>query len=655
MTPENIITSYQLKPANIFSLQDKSTTSNVQVKRPKIVIQIFTKKIPELHNQTSTLGKSHGWTSQRSFFLEPKLRNSTNHQLCSCSNNSTAPARRAHISHYATEMSTLYFCTILLAFLACLSLEVNASAVKGYPHEPVKVGYIKEAEKSVKLAAPVNPISAPVPVLESSRRVYNDESIRRLSQQPSIVAEAPVVAEAGKPVPVVLPVVAQSVQAPVVGDVPVQGASVVAPVVVPIAAPIEAPKEQAAAVEPVASVPVVPAAVVPEAVVVPKSDIPMKQADDVLPVHSERSAPIRAEQPIPSAPIVPIVEQPIVAPVAKVAEQPAPVVAAQPSVVQSEPAYKPIAQIQPEPVVPLVQAAPIQPVEDKKVVDSVLQAKKDEIAAPVQGEPSPIEVPAPDPQLALSEPIDSATKLLIDLDEHVQKFLPAEDQQQAGQHPKDPVLVPGVDFSPPSSVNSPVEPSGKSSAPLMPYSLSVPDDSIVPPLPVLDSVEKNHGSSGSAQAAPPSPSQSQAGSGSGSQISSPSAPRQGNNQNQNQQQVITQLMDQLDSLQHRIQDTINQLVARRRYVMSALLRPMGTYVRRVRTNLERLQNRVNQLQAAASSVGNGQNRPGGFVDAAAIETIRRRIDDISKRISDIVNRIRFSLTPTSAPMNSNGK
>ena len=116
--------------------------------------------------------------------------------------------------------------------------------------------------------------------------------------------------------------------------------------------------------------------------------------------------------------------------------------------------------------------------------------------------------------------------------------------------------------------------------------------------------------------------------------------------------MISQLLDQLDALQARITDTTNQLVSRRRYVMSALLRPMGTYVRRVRTNLERLQTRVNHLQAAAQSVGNGSTRPGGFVDAQAIESINSRIQEISKRISDIVNRIRFSLTPTSAPLNA---
>ena len=100
-----------------------------------------------------------------------------------------------------------------------------------------------------------------------------------------------------------------------------------------------------------------------------------------------------------------------------------------------------------------------------------------------------------------------------------------------------------------------------------------------------------------------------------------------------------------------MQETINQLVARRRYLMSAMLRPMVTYVRRVRGNLERLQNRLSAL----SSAGSGPNRPGGpnrpsssIIDSAALDGIRRRLDEITKRISDIVLRIRNSFTPAAS-------
>lgn len=522
---------------------------------------------------------------------------------------------------------------VLIAVLLGLSTLVDANAIKGH-----SIQRPQEESRSIKLAPPANNLeksavksaaqvqAAPAaPILESSKKVYNDESIRRLAASPVVAEQVPIVAVAAKQPEPVKPVEQQA--APVVQ----QAAQFVQQAPPAPEAPIkEEPKQKVesliapknAPVEPAVVVPVVVAAAAP-AVAAPVVSAPAKPED--LPPQSDRSAPIK-EQSVPA-----VVHVEHVVP-AKVVEQPQAPVA--PEVAAS-------------PVAPAV--APVQP--EVVAKESPLQAKKDEVVAPVVAaasqpapvEPLNIEVPAPDPGLVLSEPIDSTTKLLIDLDEHVQKFLPAEDQQ-APQAPKDQHPVAGVDYSPSSGVAaSPANPTGKSSGPLVPYSGA--DEHIVPPLPSLEGVEK--ASAGSPAQAPASQSASGA--------AAPSATRQGGHQNQNQQQVITQLLDQLDSLQNRIQDTTNQLVARRRYVMSALLRPMGTYVRRVRTNLERLQNRVNQLQATASSVGNGQNRPGGFVDAAAIETIRRRIDDISKRISDIVNRIRISLTPTSAPLNSNGR
>lgn len=507
------------------------------------------------------------------------------------------------------------------------------------------------AASSLKSPAAIGAAQAQsAPVLESSKKVYNDESIRGRA----IRRSAHSVASAAEPA---ASYIEQQQLAVPSGPVAVPAASPVAPVVEPVA------------------VPVAVAVAVPVALAAPVAE---PKIEHVQPVAEAAAAPVA-----PVAPIVPVVVEPVavsersaapkqavVEPV--VASVAAPVVEAKVSNVAPVPLVE--KQIQPAQLVPVAAApvsarvvaasapvvaapAPVVPAP----AESVLEAKKDEQQAAhsshahshSHAEPLP-EVPAPDPQLVLSEPIDSTTKLLIDLDEHVQKFLPQEDKEQANKLPvQDPSLIAGVDFSP-------ADPKGKS-APLQPYSgIGVSEsDSIVPPLPALDSVEKSSGAASGVvgQASPASSIASPSGSTS-VQAQPSSASRQGNNnhQNQNQQQVITQLMDQLDSLQNRIQDTINQLVARRRYVMSALLRPMGTYVRRVRTNLERLQNRVNQLQAAASSVGSGANRPGGFVDAAAIETIRRRIDDISKRISDIVNRIRFSLTPTSAPLgSSNGR
>lgn len=469
---------------------------------------------------------------------------------------------------------------ILLAS-AGISTLAEASAIKGHsrPHEDlarsVKLGQIADNVEQQKPAikSAVAAAAAPqAPILESTKRIYNDESIRRLAA------------------------VQQSVE------------------------PIRQVEQQA-------PVPVVPVVAAP---------VPVVQAKSVV-----------VEQPL-EQPIQPVEVKPVEAPVVPVRQ------------VESAPA-----------AVVVVPAVDSLTGRNADIVPAVEQLKPENVKESPAVEPLHIEVPAPDPALVLSEPIDSTTKLLIDLDEHVQKFLPAEEQQAQPKPAKEQTLVAGVDYSPASQA-APVDPTGKSSGPLVPYS-SV-DEPIVPPLPSLDGVEKASAGApvaaavAAAAAAPSvagssspssssvSSSSSSSSSSSGSSVAvSPSASRQGG-QNQNQQQVITQLLDQLDSLQNRIQDTINQLVSRRRYVMSALLRPMGTYVRRVRTNLERLQNRVNQLQAAAVSVGGGGGqRPGGFVDAAAIETIRRRIDDISKRISDIVNRIRFSLTPTSAPLNSNGR
>lgn len=177
-----------------------------------------------------------------------------------------------------------------------------------------------------------------------------------------------------------------------------------------------------------------------------------------------------------------------------------------------------------------------------------------------------------DPSVILSDPIDGATKLLIDLNEHVQKYLPSSDDSVDAPTTSEPQIYGAVD-----------------------------DD--------LDIALTK-------------------------------------------QDQISTLLDQLDTLQNRIQETINQLVSRRRYVLSAMLRPMVTYVRRVRNNLERLQTRLQAVSAVATSGNNaspGQNPSGPAappgVDSSAIDSIRRRIDEISRRIGDIVNRIRGSLSP----------
>ena len=136
---------------------------------------------------------------------------------------------------------------------------------------------------------------------------------------------------------------------------------------------------------------------------------------------------------VPQEPVVPVVEggiiEPIVSPDAIV-----PLVNS-PKVEQAVvPEVKPIIVPQDQKVVPV---API--VSD--VVPAVVVPEVP-VVAPVVVEPvvKPVEAVAvveevkveknsvQDPQVILSEPIDKATKLVIDLDEHIKKYLPAEDE-----------------------------------------------------------------------------------------------------------------------------------------------------------------------------------------------------------------------------------
>lgn len=78
-----------------------------------------------------------------------------------------------------------------------------------------------------------------------------------------------------------------------------------------------------------------------------------------------------------------------------------------------------------------------------------------------------------------------------------------------------------------------------------------------------------------------------------------------------------------------------------------MLRPMVTYVRRVRSNLERLQTRLNALQAQADAQNATLAQRPSIVDSAAIENIRRRVEEVQRRVGDIVYRIRGSLAPSS--------
>lgn len=89
-----------------------------------------------------------------------------------------------------------------------------------------------------------------------------------------------------------------------------------------------------------------------------------------------------------------------------------------------------------------------------------------------------------------------------------------------------------------------------------------------------------------------------------------------------------------------------------------MLRSMLNYVRRVRVNLERLQNRLQSVQAVATSGQNapqGGAAPAGIPGTAFFNTIRDRINRITEEIGALVTRIRGSFTPgvnvvTSSPL-----
>ena len=85
-----------------------------------------------------------------------------------------------------------------------------------------------------------------------------------------------------------------------------------------------------------------------------------------------------------------------------------------------------------EPIVPINVAAvaPVVPVADPIVP----------VVPAIQGIPSAV---AEDPQLMLSDPIDRATKLIIDLDEHLRKYLPEIAEDKADPTTPAPVVYSG--------------------------------------------------------------------------------------------------------------------------------------------------------------------------------------------------------------------
>ena len=263
----------------------------------------------------------------------------------------------------------------------------------------------------------------------------------------------------------------------------------------------------------------------------------------------------------------------------------------EPVIVPQEQKVVPVAPVAPvvaDYVVPVV-VVPEVPVAAPAVVVPVVE----EHPVPVVVEEVKAEKNSQDPHIVLTEPIDKATKLVIELDEHIRKYFPSEDEVPTTSSPA--VYAPG------DVVAGEDEPSNTVT----------------------------------------------------------------------RQNQMTALIDQVNRLIESIevrkrksfiwrtfviimhlffQNTITDLVARRRYVTAAMLRSMLNYVRRVRVNLERLQNRLQSVQAVATS---GQNAPQGAGGASGIpgtaffNTIRDRVNRITEEIGALVTRIRGSFTPGS--------
>jgi len=314
---------------------------------------------------------------------------------------------------------------------------------------------------------------------------------------------------------------------------------VVAPIakdpVVPVIGIIES-VQNAQPVVPLVNAPKVVESVIEEVkAIVPDVPIPQESKQGVVPVI----APVVEEKIIPAAPVAPIVS----APIAPIGGE-IPVIA--PVVEKKEP----------------VAAVAIIPQEQEAGVESKHQ----------------------DPSVILSDPIDKVTKLVIDLDEHVRKYLPSEEE---------PIPQP------------------------------------VPPAQVYAGGE---------------------GQGVGA-VAAESDEISGGVINVVRQNQMSALIDQVNRLAESIENTITDLVARRRYVTAAMLRSMLNYVRRVRVNLERLQNRLQSVQAVATSGQNspqGGSPPIGIPGTAFFNTIRDRINRITEEIGALVSRIRGSFTPLGA-------
>ncbi|KAF7489227.1 hypothetical protein SSS_10621 [Sarcoptes scabiei] len=134
----------------------------------------------------------------------------------------------------------------------------------------------------------------------------------------------------------------------------------------------------------------------------------------------------------------------------------------------------------------------------------------------------------------------------------------------------------------------------------------------------------------------------------------------------NPDQIIT-LIDNLSDLDRKLQVTFQDLQLRRRFVLGAMIRQMQNTVRRIRSNVYRIQTTLNAAGNVATqpplisirpilqivSVPTESTSQTLQSNKEIVEQIHERIDSVSSKISEIVTRLNISLDVPPPKIESN--
>ncbi|KAJ6216126.1 hypothetical protein RDWZM_007283 [Blomia tropicalis] len=122
--------------------------------------------------------------------------------------------------------------------------------------------------------------------------------------------------------------------------------------------------------------------------------------------------------------------------------------------------------------------------------------------------------------------------------------------------------------------------------------------------------------------------------------------------------VVT-LLNNLSELDKKLQVTFQDLQTRRRFVLGAMIRQMQSTVRRIRSNVARMQVQLTTIESVATQmplirpIVHGANSTALSTEAATIaliankeiiDQIEERIGTVTKRINEIVTRLSSSLS-----------